>query len=82
MHGYHIYKDVWPNPFRSEVVQCEHEERNVYNPFAMSFKKTGTGTMSHVSCMISCICTLFLSIIEATVTGPLIYSADLRERWC
>jgi len=39
----------------------------------MAFKKTSTDAMNHVPYMISCIFTLFLSTIEATVTGPWIY---------
>ena len=56
-----------------EVLQCVHAERNAYNSFAMSLKKTGTGTMNHVPHTISCICTLFLSTIEVTVIRPQIY---------
>jgi len=85
IRGYHIYKEVWPNPFLGEIVRCECEERNAHDPFAVTLKKAGTGTVGHVPRTISCICTLFLrqgGAIEATVTGPQRYSPDLRERWC
>ena len=71
--GYHVYKEVWPNPF---IVYCEREERNAHDPFAVALKIAGTRTVGHVPhtpCTISCICTLFLrqgGAIKATVTGP------------
>ena len=82
IRGYHVYKEVWPNPFVGEVVRCEHEERNSHDPFAVGLKKAGTGTVGHVPHTISCICTLFLrqgGAIDATVTGPRRYSADLEK---
>ena len=42
--GYHIYKDVRPNPFVGDVVCCEREERNAFNafnPFTVALKKAG-----------------------------------------
>ena len=80
--GYHVYKDVWPNPFVGEIVCCEREERNDHNPYAVALKKAGTGTVGHVPRTISCICTLFLrqgGVIVVSVTGPHRYSADLVQ---
>ena len=82
IRGYHVYKDVWPNPFVGEIVCCEREERNDHDPYAVALKKAGTGTVGHVPQTISCICTLFLrqgSVIAASVTGPHRYSADLVQ---
>ena len=30
-----------------EVVHCELEERNAHDPFAVTLKKAGTGTVGH-----------------------------------
>jgi len=82
IRGYHVYKDVWPNPFVGEIVHCEREERNRYDPYAVALKKAGTGTVGHVPRTISCICTIFLrqgGVIVASVTGPRRYSADLEK---
>ena len=78
VRGYHIYKNVWI-PVVGETVNCEREDRNPQDPYAVGLKKDGT-TVGHVPRTISCICTLLLrrgSVIEATVTGPRQYSQDL-----
>ena len=82
IRGYHVYKDVWPNPFMGEIVRCEREERNDHDPYAVVLKKAGTGTVGHVPRTISCICILFLrqgGNILASVTGPPRYSVDLVQ---
>ena len=78
VRGYHIYNNVWI-PVVGETVNCEREDRNPQDPYAVGLKKDGT-TVGHVPRTISCICTLFLrrgGVIEATVTGPRQYSQDL-----
>ena len=79
VRGYHIYKNVWI-PVVGETVNCEREDRNPQDPYAVGLKKDGT-TVGHVPRTISCICTLLLrrgGVIEATVTGPQ-YSQDLPQ---
>jgi len=49
IHGYHVYKEVWSNPFVGEVVHCQCEERNAHDLFVMTLKKASTGTIGHVS---------------------------------
>ena len=76
IRGYHVYKEVWPNPFIGEIVSSECEERNALDPFTAALQKAGTG---HAPRTIS---SLFLrqgGTIEATVTGPQRYAADLEK---
>ena len=56
--GYHVYEDVW-NPGFSEFINCEREDRNPQDPYAVGLKKDGN-TVGHVPCTITCICTLLL----------------------
>ena len=60
IRGYHVYKDIWPNPFVGEIVRCECKERNNHDPYVVALKKAGIETVGHVPRTISCICTLFL----------------------
>jgi len=41
IRGYHIYKDVWPNPFVGEIVCCEREERNDHQGGVITASVTG-----------------------------------------
>ena len=80
VRGYHVYKDIW-DPVVGETLNCEREDRNPQDPYAVSVKKVGT-TVGHVPRVVSCICTLFLrrgGIIKATVTGARQYSQDLPQ---
>ena len=71
------YKNIWIWSVVSEVVgetlNCKHEVKNPQDLYAVGLRKYGT-TASHVLCVISCICTLFLirhgGVIEPTMTGP------------
>ena len=75
VRGYHVYKDIW-DPVVGETLNCECEDRNYKDPYAVGVKKVGT-TVGHVPRVTSCICTLFLrcgGVIKATVTGAIQYS--------
>ena len=80
VRGYHVYKDIW-NPPVGETVDCEREDRNPEDPYAVALRKDSV-TVGHVPRTISCICTLFLrrgGIIVSTITGPRKHSDDLLQ---
>ena len=60
---YHVYKDIW-DPVVGKTLNCECEDRNPQDPYAVNVKKVGT-TVGHVPRVIWCICTLFWQIAAA-----------------
>ena len=40
VHGYHVYKDVW-EASHGELLNCERETGNSFDPFAVCVKKHG-----------------------------------------
>jgi len=56
--GYHVYKDIWDPPV-SEIVSCEHENRNPRDPYTVALWKDSI-TVGRIPCAILCIYTLFL----------------------
>ena len=63
IRGYHVYKGIW-DPVVGETLNCEREDRNPQDPYAIDVKKVGTA-VGHVPRVISCICTLFWQIAAA-----------------
>ena len=41
--GYHVYKEIWPNPIIGEELPCEREIGNPHDPSAVAVKKLITG---------------------------------------
>jgi len=39
MCGYHVYKEIWPNPFVGEDLPCEREICNPHDTLAVMVKK-------------------------------------------
>ena len=37
--GYHVCKEIWPNPVDEEEITCECEVGNSHNPLAIAIKK-------------------------------------------
>ena len=78
VRGYHTYKDVW-NAVVGEVLPCQRENRNRFDPFAVAVVKNRTtvGLVPKKS-----ICSLFIRR-NGTVTIRTIsdrrYSADLPQ---
>ena len=80
IRGHHVYKDVW-TPIIGEVLQCEKEEGNSHDLYAVAVKKLDS-IVGHVPRTISTLCHLFLSrggSITCTVTGIRKYSDDLPQ---
>ena len=44
IRGYHVYKEIWPNPINEEQLICEHEVRNSHDPLAVAIKKLIDGS--------------------------------------
>ena len=44
IHGYHVYKDIWPSPVVEEQLQCEREVGNSHDPMSVAVKKRSLGT--------------------------------------
>ena len=68
--GHHVYKEVWM-PIIGEVLQCEKEEGNSHDLYAVAVKKLDS-IVGYVSHTISTLCNLFLyrgGSITCTVTG-------------
>ena len=42
--GYHVYKDIWPNPIDEEQLTCEREVGNSHDPLAVAIKKLIDGS--------------------------------------
>ena len=70
------------NPSVGEIVNCEHEGRNVEDPYTqLLYGKDGI-IIDHIPCTISCVCMLILrhsGAIQCTVTGQIKYSYDLLQ---
>ena len=80
IRGHHVYKDVW-TPIIGEVLQCEKEEGNSHDLYAVAVKKLDS-IVGHVPRTISTLYHLFLSrggSITCTVTGIRKYSDDLPQ---
>ena len=80
IRGHHIYKEVWM-PSMGEVLQCEKEEGNSHDLYAVAVKKLDS-IVGHVPRIILTLCHLFLSrggSITCTVTGIRKYSDDLPQ---
>ena len=44
IRGYHVYKEIWPNPIDEEQLTCEHKIGNSHNPLAVAIKKLIDGS--------------------------------------
>ena len=80
IRGHHVYKEIW-TPSIGEVLQCEKEEGNSHDLYAVAVKKQDS-IVGHVPRNISTLCHLFLSrggIITCTVSGLRKYLDDLPQ---
>lgn len=80
VRGYHVYSEVW-KPVNAEVLQCERQTSNRFDPFAVEVKKNSV-VVGHVPRRFSAICSLFLrrgGSITCTVNGSRRYSSDLPQ---
>jgi len=81
VRGYYVYQDRWL-PVQDETLACQHEEGNVYNPFAVMVVKFGV-IVGHVPRRISSTYLLFLrhgGAITCKRTDPeKWYSRDLEQ---
>ena len=83
IHGYHVYKDIWPNSIDKEQLTCEREVGNSHGPLAVAIKKLIDGSnliIGHVPKCISPLCSVFIrrgGSITCVVDGPRRYSLDL-----
>ena len=82
IHGYHIYKDVWPSPVVEEQLQCKREVGNSHDPMSVAVKKLIDGEntiVGHVPRRISPLCSVFIRRGGCIVDGPRRHSADLPQ---
>ena len=85
IRGYHVYKDIWPNPINEEQLTCELEVGNSHDPLAVAIKKLIDGSnmiVGHVPKRISPLCSVFIRIggsITCVVDCPRRYSSDLPQ---
>ena len=85
VHGYHVYKEIWPNPIIGEELPCEREIGNTHDPSAVAVKKLITGErkiVGHVPRRISPLSSSFIrggGNIKCVVTGMKRYSSDLPQ---
>ena len=85
IRGYHVYKEIWPNPIDDEQLICERKVGNSHNPLAVAIKKLIDGSntiVGHVPRRISPLCSVFIrrgGSITCVVDGPRRYSSDLPQ---
>ena len=85
IRGYHIYKEIWPNPIDKERLTCEREVGNSNDPLSVAVKKLMDGNntiVGHIPRRISPLCSVFIrrgGSITCIVDGPRRYSADLPQ---
>ena len=63
IRGYHVYKEIWPNPINEEQLICEHEVGNSYDSLAVAIMKLIDGSntiVGHVPRHISPLCSVLL----------------------
>ena len=81
VRGHHIYKDRWC-PHINEELDCQLEQHNYHDPFAVSVMKCSV-IVGHVPRQISAIYYVFLgkhnSSISCKITGSRRYSHDLPQ---
>ena len=58
VRGYHVYRKHW-NPVFGERLNCEREEGNTQDRYAVAIKLSGD-TVGHVPRSISTLCSLFI----------------------
>ena len=68
VRGFHVYKDVWA-PVTGEVLSCEMEDENLFDPYAVAIKK-GSEVIGHVPCKISAARFLFLEMRRGSICLP------------
>ena len=86
MRPHHFYMQEW-TPFIGEKLECQREEANKQDPYAVVMVKRPAGhrttkVVGHVPRRISAACCLFLQQsrnIECTITGERRYSSDLPQ---
>lgn len=80
MRGHHVSKDIW-TPIIGESFQCELEEGNTFDCYAVMMRKDDS-VIGHVPRRISAACYLFIrkgGSIFCTVANSRQYSLDLPQ---
>ena len=84
IRGHHVSKSFW-TPTIGEVLSCEREEGNAFDPYAVAMLKTVNTRLvvGHVPRKISAACSLFLcregSSISCIVSDNRRHSSDLPQ---
>ena len=81
VRGYHVYRNIWEAK-NGEVLTCEREINNGYDPFAVSVIKDGV-VVGNLPRMISTVASLFLKqkgSITCHANGKRRYSRNLPQR--
>ena len=83
--GHHVYMQEW-TPFIGEKLECQREEANEQDPYAVAIVKRTAGrrtkVVGHVPRRILAACSLFLQRsgnIKCTITGARCDSSDLPQ---
>ena len=81
VRGFYVYKNVW-TPITGEVLSCEMEDENFFDPYAVAIKK-GSEMIGHIPRKISAACFNFLDM-GGTITCEITdshhqYSFDLPQ---
>ena len=85
VRGHHVYMQEW-TPFIGEKLECQREETNEQDPYAVAIVKRTAGrrtkVVGRVPRRISAACSLFLQRsgnIDCTITGARHHSSDLPQ---
>ena len=86
--GFHVYKDIW-KPTLSQLLEIFHEQRNVYDPFAMAFKVKSAAMLTksvigHIPRDISRFCWYFMDyggLLEALVRDTVCTISPILKSW-
>ena len=81
VRGFYVYKNVW-TPVTGEVLSCEMEDENFFDPYAVAIKK-GSKVIGHIPRNLSAACFNFLDM-GGTITCEITdshhqYSFDLPQ---
>ena len=83
--GYHVCKEIWPNPVDEEELTCECKVGNSHDSLAVAIKKLSDGSntiVGHVPRHRSPLYSVFIrrgGLITCVVNDPRQYSSDLPQ---